>query len=658
MEIKKSKHEVKQLGEAFNLLSDLINSRITENQKNNDYEEIDIRNSKKRICFEDIISNINIPSKPTSLMDGYAINTKDFHNIVKEFHKEKIFQETSKVFAGDNSDTINCNLTSRHELPSAVYVTTGSTIPEYFDCVVPIENIGLLENRNSNRSNQLIEILQTALIETNKFIRSPGMNIKLGEVVVSKGKSIDPIDIGLLASIGVSKIKVYKSFKVAIMSNGDELEDLFNPSMKSTSFIYDSNKIVIKELIKSNFPNVELIDLGINKDDIKVVSNKFEQASKECKILISTGGMSMGDKDYVKKFLEDDEYSKILFGRINIKPGMPTSLATYKDMIVFGLSGNPVSCVVGYYLLTFPSIRSLSYNSPIESNNIHTMIKAISLNHYDITSDRPELIRVKLYNANSYFYAESTTMNQLSSTLKSCRDFNGLLCLPSSKDKTVINPNDELQAILLEPSKIEFINECKLKEIKSRIKASSQNVTYDCCCGNKQLPRVINTNIKNEPYKVGLVVLTDKLFEGKYEKNLPLEYFKQFFQDKENYKHAYDCVIPNDRDKLVSVLNYESHDLDVIFTSGGTGLTNKDIVPETTKSILDKETPGITHLIMSESINIKKIACLSRLVTGIKNKCLVINLPGNPKAVKEILVILDDILSHAINQLRSTNDFH
>ena len=220
---------------------------------------------------------------------------------------------------------------------------TGGMVPSGCNAVIMKELIKL-KGRVITTKSRIIK---------DQNIRFPGEDIKKNEIVLRAGKEIDEIDIGILASLGIDKVFVKKRPIIGFVSTGDELVSIKKPI--KISQVYDSNRYLLHGLLKK-YP-VEIKDYGVVKDKIKSIEKKFVEASLNCDVLITTGGVSVGDADFVKVVLE--KLGKVNFWKIAVKPGRPLAYGKIKKCIFFGLPGNPVSVVVTFNLFVSAALNKL-----------------------------------------------------------------------------------------------------------------------------------------------------------------------------------------------------------------------------------------------------------------------------------------------------------
>ncbi len=299
-------------------------------KRKGNHETITLKDSFRRIVAEDIKSNKNIPNYKNSAMDGYAVN---FENTKKE---NFVFKCIGESFAGHP-------YSKKVRLNEAIKVMTGALVPESCNAVVMKELVAVKNN----------QITINSRISPNQNIRFPGEDIKKNDLVLPKGKEINEIDIGILASLGKSSIKVAKKPTIGFFSTGDELIGV-NQKIKKSQ-VYDSNRYLIHGLLQK-YP-VKIKDYGVVRDSLPLIEKKLKKASSQCDVLLTTGGVSVGDADFVKEAL--DKSGKISFWKIAVKPGRPLAYGKINKCFFFGLPGNPVSVVVTFNLFVDAAIKKL-----------------------------------------------------------------------------------------------------------------------------------------------------------------------------------------------------------------------------------------------------------------------------------------------------------
>ena len=311
----------------------ILNSNI----ENLDIEEVALLNGLNKVLAEDVYSKINNPPFNKSAMDGYALIAED------AFINNKI-KVIDKVYAGGNSNKIITKNT-------AIKIMTGAPIPEGANAEIKQEDV-IIEDNN---------IIIRKEISENQNICLVGEDISKDDLLVGANKRLNYSDIGIIASSGIDKIKVYKKPKVAFFSTGDEVTDI-GQELKYGK-IYNSNKFSILS---------RLLELGYKvnkakhiKDDYIEIGRTIKEASKEADIIITTGGVSVGEKDLLKEAIRSIE-GEILFWKITIKPGSAVLCSKINNCIIISLSGNPTAALTTFELLVKTSLNKLSGDKIVE----------------------------------------------------------------------------------------------------------------------------------------------------------------------------------------------------------------------------------------------------------------------------------------------------
>ena len=310
-------------------------------------EELGIKNCLDRICANDILCPIDVPRHTNSAMDGYAIN---FDNARERQTSASLWNRAPEKIKIIGRATAGHPFLGSSNQDAAVQIMTGAIVPDGYDTVVINEDVSVT-NGNLNINE---------FPNKGDNIRAAGEDLKKGEVCISKHKTLTPADLGLLASIGVSRLSVFRKPKVAIFSTGDEIK---NPDESlSIGQIYDSNRFSLSGMLQKL--GMEIIDLGIIPDDPIMLKKILEDASSSSDVMITTGGVSVGERDYMKNVLS--EIGNIFFWKIKIKPGRPFTFGSIDKSLYFGLPGNPVSSMITFSQFVMPSLIKLSGAVPQE----------------------------------------------------------------------------------------------------------------------------------------------------------------------------------------------------------------------------------------------------------------------------------------------------
>ncbi len=302
-------------------------------------EVINTECALNRIAAENIYSPIDLPLFRNSAMDGFALNSSD--TIEASLNSIKNFKVDKCLHAGE---FINDPYFSENK---CIEIMTGAKVPEQFDCVIPVEDVLILDKN-------LIAINRK--VKKNENIRHQGEDITKGELLFLENKLITSEDLMLLSALGIKKIKVKEQVKIAIFSTGNEIIDNFEQELKNGQ-IYNSNRIYLQNILKEfplkvdTFPTLSDNITSFQNQINNLIENKYH-------IIISTGAVSKGKLDLIPDALKALN-SDILFHRVNIKPGKPILFAKCNDNVFyFGLPGNPISTVIGFKFFISPFLRT------------------------------------------------------------------------------------------------------------------------------------------------------------------------------------------------------------------------------------------------------------------------------------------------------------
>ncbi len=298
-------------------------------------EEIDLVESTGRILAENIIADVNLPPFDNSAMDGYAIKYS------AEINKWKVKGEIS---AGNFTEI-------SVEETNAVSIMTGAQIPHNCDVIIPIEDVEF--------QNDFIQLKENTKIKPNLNIRRKGEDLEKGKIALAKNTLLKSHHIAVAAACGREKLKVYAKLKIGVLATGDELVDL--KSKPREDKIRCSNLYSLLSAVKEM--NMHGVNLGIVCDKKELIKDRINLAlESDLDIFITTGGVSVGKYDYIKEIHEAIGID-IKFWRVYIKPGKPLLFGVYenngKTTIVFGLPGNPVSCLVNFLLFVKMNLDTL-----------------------------------------------------------------------------------------------------------------------------------------------------------------------------------------------------------------------------------------------------------------------------------------------------------
>lgn len=308
-------------------------------------EKLSLIEAEMKVLAQDLHAELNVPPADNSAVDGYALNTEDFV-------ENKTYPISQRIPAGQTPTPL--------EKGSVARIFTGASIPQGANCVIMQENALLDENGKG------VRFISTPQAHDN--IRPCGQDVKAGQRILEKGSVLSPARIGLIASVGIPKVSVFKRLRVAIFSTGDELVE--PGQTPGPSQIYNSNRYLLTALLKSL--NMEVIDLGLIPDQLSATTLALQDAAKQADVVISTGGASVGEEDHVKTAIKS--LGSIDFWRIAIKPGKPFMYGQINETPVLGLPGNPGAVFVTFAILARPfllysqglnSVRTPSFKLPL-----------------------------------------------------------------------------------------------------------------------------------------------------------------------------------------------------------------------------------------------------------------------------------------------------
>lgn len=313
-----------------------------------------------RVASVDVVSSIAIPPSDNSAMDGFAVRAADLELSMN-------LAISQRIPAGLAPAALQAGTAAR--------IFTGGVIPEGADAVVIQENCEFNDT----------EVTLLKPVSSGDNVRPKGQDIQAGATVVRKGQRLSAIDLSLLASIGQSQVSVYTPLRVAIFSTGDELIEPGKPLAPGQ--IYNSNRPLLMALCRQL--GFAVIDCGIVEDTLEATKNALASAAEKADIIVSSGGVSVGEEDHVKPAVE--ALGKLDMWKVHMKPGKPVAFGDIDGTPFLGLPGNPVSSFVVFQLLAVPLMRALQGQQ--QGSQLSFAVKS----GFDkAASSREEYIRVKL----------------------------------------------------------------------------------------------------------------------------------------------------------------------------------------------------------------------------------------------------------------------
>lgn len=394
--------------DASSLTCDEALSRILEAvQSVSGTDTVPIRDALGRVVASPIVSSINVPSHTNSAMDGYAVRAQDLPAI-----GEKQLQVVGTAFAGKPYlGEVGEN--------QAIRIMTGAVVPPETDVVIMQEHAEAGDDGSVTIDDRH---------KVGQNVRAIGEDITAGTEVLHRGHIIGPADLGLIASLGIAEFDVYRKTRVAFFSTGDELRGI--GETLDLGQIYDSNRYTLHGMLTRL--GVEIIDLGVVRDDRDTVRSALADAAASADIVITSGGVSVGEADYIKEVLT--EIGEVRFWKVAMKPGRPLAFGTIDGAVFFGLPGNPVSVMVTFYQFVQPCILKIMGAEP----RPQILLKAQAGNVLKKRPGRVEYQRGFLARNDAGEFVVRTEADQGSGILSSMSNANCFVVL--SMDSSQIEP--------------------------------------------------------------------------------------------------------------------------------------------------------------------------------------------------------------------------
>ena len=368
------------------------------------FENVYFNDALGKVVAEDIISKVNIPNFAKSPLDGYAFKEEDVVNASKE--NPVILEVIDLIMAGDVSE----KTVSKGQ---AVRLMTGAKVPNGANCILRYED--------TEFSDKEVKIFSP--IGKNKNIIGLGEDVKKGDVIIKKGTFLTPAEIGVLASLGIPFIKVYKSPIVSVFATGSELLDVTDEMEDGK--IRNSNSYTIEQLAKAY--NAEVIQYGKVNDDLDTLVDMYKKAIRNSDIIISTGGISVGDSDFVLTAL-DKIGVKTIFTRVMAKPGGHVFFGEYEGKYIFALSGNPAASFMNFYLYVRPLILKLQ-NRNVNMRKVQSEL----INGFNNKAKVNRILRSNTFYKDGKFFTE-IEQRQESGVLSTMVSKNSIVIIPSQTE--------------------------------------------------------------------------------------------------------------------------------------------------------------------------------------------------------------------------------
>ncbi|MCB5190498.1 molybdopterin molybdotransferase MoeA [Methylobacillus arboreus] len=358
-------------------------------------ETLPLKAALGRVLAVSVISPLDVPSHNNSAMDGFAFHSQDIGTEPLEI--------IGTAFAGKP-------FTGALKTGECIRIMTGAVIPEGADTVIMQERTQV--------TGDLMAMTEPPRPQTN--VRYAGEDLKAGHAVLEAGRKLRPADLGLIASLGIGEATVYRKLKVAFFSTGDELVSIGQPL--ATGQLYDSNRYTLHGMLEHL--GVEILDMGVVHDDPAALEHALIQASSQADVVLTSGGVSVGEADFMKQLLE--KLGQVVFWKIAMKPGRPLAYGKVGQAHYFGLPGNPVAVMVTFYQFVRDALLHLMGQNPVPALPV---LKAVCTEPIRKLAGRTEFQRGILFVDADQQWKVRPTGNQGSGILRSMSEANCFIVL-------------------------------------------------------------------------------------------------------------------------------------------------------------------------------------------------------------------------------------
>ncbi len=422
METKKANQEFQSdflsVSEARQAIADLIASSYESLAIHLRKETLPLHQCLGRILAVDVLSPIDVPAHDNSAMDGYAFNGNELRDDRQNIELTVI----GTLHAGE-TESFNV------KPGQCIKIMTGALMPATCNTVVPQEF-------TKTHSNGLVSF-SNGIVRAGENRRLRGEDLQSGKAAISQGRILRPADIGLMASLGIRELDVYQRIKVAILSSGNELCDIHESLAPGK--IYDSNRYSLRACIERL--GMEVMDCGIVRDNPDDLRKAFITAAQMADVIISSGGVSVGEADFTKQMME--ELGEVGFWKIAMRPGRPMAFGSLKpdsnrptSTVFFGLPGNPVAVMVTFYQFVRNALLQLNGAKQVEI----PLIPVRSAQGIRKKSGRTEFQRGIVFQDPQGQWVVKTTGSQGAGILRSMSEANCFIVL--HHDQGNVEPGD------------------------------------------------------------------------------------------------------------------------------------------------------------------------------------------------------------------------
>jgi molybdopterin molybdotransferase len=383
-------------------------------------QELALMQTLGRIVSQDIISPINVPAHDNSAMDGFAFDGKQLENPSLQL------RVVGTAFAGKAWQ-------GSVGLGECVKIMTGAVMPKGLDTVIAQE----LATVSTSGTETIVEI-PAGILQAGDNRRKAGEDLKLGLPALQKGSKLTPAALGLVASLGIDKIQVYRQLRVAYFSTGDEVLSLGDAIREGA--VFDSNRYTVFGLLSRM--GCQVIDMGVVRDDPILLEQAFQHASSNADVVITSGGVSVGEADFTKSMMK--KLGDVAFWKIAMRPGRPMAVGRLGDCILFGLPGNPVAVMVTFLAFVKPALLQMMGCTPTNTPYLRAK-SAVALRK---KPGRTEYQRGFVRTLSDGTLQVEAAGNQGSGVLRSMVEANGLIVLHHHQGN--VAEGDEVDVMMFE----------------------------------------------------------------------------------------------------------------------------------------------------------------------------------------------------------------
>ncbi len=371
------------------------------------WEMLPIRTALGRVLSRDLVAPFDVPAHDNSAMDGFAVRAADLKA------EENRLELVGTAYAGGA-------FSGQVGPGQAVRIMTGAVLPRGADTVV-MQEAARLEGDG---------VILPAVSRPGQNVRRAGEDLAAGRAALLAGRRVGPAELGLLASLGLAEVAVHRRPRIAFFSTGDELASIGRPL--GPGEVYDSNRYTLYGVLSRL--GMEVLDLGVVRDDPAALERAFTEAAAEADAILTTGGVSVGEADYIREIM--GRLGEVRFWRIDIKPGRPMAFGRLGDTWLFGLPGNPVAVLVSFYQIVLDALYRLQGLDPLP---VRPSFRVPCDSPIRKLPGRREFPRGVLFQAEGEWRVRLSG-NQGSGVLRSMTDADCFICLP--EDRGNVSPGD------------------------------------------------------------------------------------------------------------------------------------------------------------------------------------------------------------------------